>query len=125
FLNELLATGISLDDVRGRILQELDSERSQYDALAQKALRLGAQATDVSTPERLLIEGQGSFLETREFAEDVKRMRALFKALDNKHKLLSLLDRVQRAREMQIFIGAESEFSSQGDVTLIASPYGN
>ena len=29
------------------------------------------------------------------------------------------------SREMQIFIGAESEFSSQGDVTVIASPYGS
>jgi heat-inducible transcriptional repressor len=125
FLNEWLEKGVPLDDVRGRILQELDSERAQYDALVQKALKLGAQATDVSQPERLLIEGQGSFLDEREFAEDVKRMRALFKALDDKHKLLALLDRVQRAREMQIFIGAESEFSAQGDVTVIASPYGN
>jgi heat-inducible transcriptional repressor len=124
-LNELLSQGVPLDDVRGRILLELDTERAQYDALVQKALKLGAQATDLSQPERLLIEGQGSFLEAREFAEDVKRMRALFKALDDKHKLLSLLDRVQRAREMQIFIGAESEFSSQGDVTVIASPYGS
>ena len=50
-------------------------------------------------------------------------MRALFRALDEKHKLLALLDRVQRAREMQIFIGAESEFSSQGAVSVIAMPY--
>ncbi len=125
FLNELFSKGVSLDDVRGRILQELESERAQYDALVQKALKLGAQATELTSNERVLIEGQGSFLETREFAEDVKRMRALFKALDDKHKLLALLDRVQRGREMRIFIGAESEFSSQGDVTVIASPYGS
>jgi heat-inducible transcriptional repressor len=125
FLNELFAQGTSLDDVRGRILQELDGERAQYDALVQKALRLGAQATELNHNERVLIEGQGTFLESREFAEDVRRMRALFKALDDKHKLLALLDRVQRGREMRIFIGAESEFSAQGDVTVIASPYGS
>lgn len=124
YLNELFRSASSIEDVRGRILQELDAERHQYDDLAARALRLGAQATDVSSAERVVIEGQGSFLEAPEFAEDVRRMKALFKALDEKHKLLSLLDRVQRAREMQIFIGAESEFGSQGDVTLIASPYG-
>ncbi len=124
YLNELFRAASSIEDVRGRILQELDSERAQYDQLAARALKLGAQATDVSSAERVVIEGQGSFLEAPEFAEDVRRMKALFKALDEKHKLLSLLDRVQRAREMQIFIGAESEFGSQGDVTLIASPYG-
>jgi transcriptional regulator of heat shock response len=35
---------------------------------------------------------------------------------------IQLLDRVQRAREMQIFIGSESEFSSAGDVSVIATP---
>ena len=124
FLNELFSQGVSLDDARGRILQQLDMERTQYDALATRALKLGAAATDFTSPERVLLEGLGSLLETRELAEDVKRMRTLFRALDDKHKLLQLLDRVQRGREMQIFIGAESEFSAQGDVSVIASPYG-
>jgi heat-inducible transcriptional repressor len=123
-LNELLSTSASIEDLRGRILQELENQRSQYDALSLRALQLGALATDVSSTERVVIEGTGSFLESKEFSADVTRMRTLFRALDEKHKLLQLLDRVQRAREMQIFIGAESDFSSQGDVTLIASPYG-
>jgi heat-inducible transcriptional repressor len=125
YLNEILKHGIAIEEVRGRILQELEQERVQYDVLAQKALKLGAAATDVPSNERVVIEGTGSFLEAPEFAEDVRRMRTLFRALDEKHKLLQLLDRVQRAREMQIFIGAESDFSAQGDVTVIATPFGN
>ncbi len=124
YLNDLLKSAASIEDVRSRILQELETQRTQYDEVVARALKLGAAATDVSSSERVVIAGTGSFLETPEFADDVRRMRALFKALDDKHKLLSLLDRVQRAREMQIYIGAESEFGSQGDVTLIASPYG-
>jgi heat-inducible transcriptional repressor len=125
YLNDLLKATASIEDVRTRILQELETQCMQYDEVTARALKLGAAATDVSSNERVVIEGTGSFLESPEFAEDVRRMRALFKALDEKHKLLSLLDRVQRAREMQIFIGAESEFGSQGDVTVIASPFGN
>ncbi len=124
YLNELLKTAASIEDVRSRILLELEIQRTQYDEVAARALKLGAAATDVSSSERVVLEGTGTFLESPEFTDDVRRMRALFKAFDDKHKLLSLLDRVQRAREMQIFIGAESEFGSQGDVTLIASPYG-
>jgi heat-inducible transcriptional repressor len=124
YLNEFFKQALTVEDVRARLLLELETERAQYDELAAQALKLGAAATDVSSNERVVIEGTGTFLEQREFAEDVKRMRTLFRALDEKHKLLSLLDRVQRSREMQIFIGAESEFSSQGDVALIASPYG-
>jgi heat-inducible transcriptional repressor len=97
-------------------------ERAQYDALSAKALKLGIAATDVEVKERLLIEGAGSFLDAPEF--DVERMRAVFRSLEEKNTLLRLLERVQQAREMRIFIGAESEFSSAGEVSLIASPYG-
>ncbi|SEL29256.1 MULTISPECIES: heat-inducible transcriptional repressor HrcA [Stigmatella] len=125
FLSELLRE-VSLEEARERIRQEMDQEQALYNALTSKALKLGAAATDLDTPEseRVRIEGTNSFLEQPEFA-DVERMRALFKMLDEKHKLLQLLDRVQRAREMQIFIGAESEFSAAGEVTVIASPYGS
>ena len=124
YLNELFSTKMSIEDVRLRIIHEMETERAQYDTLVARALQLGAAATDVSSSERVFIEGTGAFLDQREFLGNVHRMRALFRALDDKHRLLSLLDRVQRAREMQIFIGAESEFSAQGEVSLIASPYG-
>lgn len=125
YLNEIFAQGIAIEDARGRVLREMDDERVQYDQLVQKALKLGAAATDLGAKEeRVLIEGVGTLLDSKELVGDVERMRSLFKALDDKHRLLQLLDRVQRAREMQIFIGAESEFSSQGDVAVIASPYG-
>jgi heat-inducible transcriptional repressor len=123
YLNELLRE-VPLEDLRARLQSELEQERALYDDLAAKALKLGFAAADIPRPDRVLIEGAGSLLETPEFA-DVEKMKALFRVLDEKSKLLELLDRVQRAREMQIYIGAESEFSSAGDVTVIASPYGS
>lgn len=118
YLNELLRKG---GDLREKIRAELETEKAQYDQLTAKALKLGAAATSLGQ-ERVLIEGTGSFLDEPEFA-DVERIKNLFRALEEKNKLLRLLDQVQRAREMQIFIGAESEFSSAGEVTVIASPY--
>lgn len=125
YLNELVLKSpeATLEELRGVLLKEMQAEKAQYDLLFQKTLKLGFAATDVSTQERVLIEGAGSFLERPEFA-DVDKARALFRALEEKHKLLALLDRVQRAREMQIFIGAESDFSNEGEVSVIASPYG-
>ncbi len=122
YLNELLKE-TPIDEARSRIQAEMEQDRALYDVLASKALKLGFAATDIQSGERVLIEGAGSFLEAPEFA-DVERIRALFRALDEKNKLLNLLDRVQRAKEMQIFIGAESEFSSAGEVSVIATPYG-
>jgi heat-inducible transcriptional repressor len=120
YLNELLGRA-PLDEVRVRIQAQMEKEQAQYDQLARKALQLGIAATDVPKSERLHVEGTGSFLDFT----DMERARALFRALEEKTKLLDLLDRVQRAKEMQIFIGSESDFSSAGEVSVIASPYGS
>ncbi|MGQ0504264.1 MAG: heat-inducible transcriptional repressor HrcA [Myxococcaceae bacterium] len=122
YLSELLKEA-PIEELPARLQRELAQDRAQYDALTAKALKLGMAATGGETQGRVLIEGAGSFLDTPEFS-DVDRVRTLFRALDEKGKLLRLLDRVQRAREMKIFIGAESEFSQAGDVSVIASPYG-
>ena len=121
YLNELLGNA-PLEEIRARIQAELERERTLYDELVRKALALAQAATDIPKSERLLIEGTGSFLDAPEFS-DVEKARALFKALEEKTKLLDLLDRVQRAKEMLIFIGSESDFSAAPEVSVIASPY--
>jgi heat-inducible transcriptional repressor len=120
YLSELLHES-PFEELRGRVVAQLEQEQALYDALSQKALKLGLAASAVGGDERVLIEGKDSFFESREFA-DLERLRTLFRALEEKGQLLKLLDRVQKANELQIYIGTESEFS--GDVAVIASPYG-
>ncbi|HET9155664.1 MAG TPA: heat-inducible transcriptional repressor HrcA [Myxococcaceae bacterium] len=122
YLSELLEK-LPLEQIRGRIEQELAQDQAAYDQLAAKALKLGLLATGLPPTEKVFIEGTGSFLEAPEFA-DIERMKALFRTLEEKTRLVSLLDRVQRAREMQIFIGHESDLSPGGEVSLVATPYG-
>src|SRR5215831_8020539 len=122
YLSELLER-LPLEQVRGRIEQELAQDQAAYDQLVAKALKLGLLATGLPPTEKVFIEGTGSFLEAPEFA-DIERMKALFRTLEEKTRLVALLDRVQRAREMQIFIGHESDLSPGGDVSLVATPYG-
>jgi heat-inducible transcriptional repressor len=122
YLSELLEK-LPLEQIRGRIEQELAQDQAAYDQLVAKALKLGLLATGVPPTEKVFIEGTGSFLEAPEFA-DIDRMKALFRTLEEKTRLVALLDRVQRAREMQIFIGHESDLSPGGEVSLVATPYG-
>ena len=122
YLSELLEK-LPLEQIRGRIEQELAQDQAAYDQLVAKALKLGLLATGVPPTEKIFIEGTGSFLEAPEFA-DIDRMKALFRTLEEKTRLVALLDRVQRAREMQIFIGHESDLSPGGEVSLVATPYG-
>jgi len=69
------------------------------------------------------VDGEESFLDAPEFA-DVHKARTLLRAFTEKDRILRGLDRVLGAQEGQIFIGAESEFASVPDVSVIAAPYG-
>ncbi len=76
-----------------------------------------------ATSGTVLVDGEESFLDAPEFA-DVGKARALLRAFAEKDRILRVLDRVLEAREVQIFIGAESDLASLSDVSVVAAPYG-
>ena len=121
YLNETLV-GISLEEVRKKIEEEMKKEKIIYDQLSSKALQLGKAALAKETARELYMEGQINLLECPEFSE-VEKMRALFHALEEKNLLLSLLDKTNEAEGIQIFIGSEVELSDMQHCSVITSPY--
>ena len=122
-LNELVHD-VPLDVARERLATELARDRSEYETLEQKALQLGQQVIGAAGAGgfQVHVQGRESFFEAPEFA-DVRRMRELFAALEDKSKLLELLDRTLSARELKIFIGADTEFSARTGASVVAAPY--
>jgi heat-inducible transcriptional repressor len=128
YLNEKLqaAQGArpSVPELREKILSDMRADQSALSDLLQKALVLAEQT--FSDPEpvegRVLAHGEETFLDAPEFA-DVQKARALLKAFAEKDRILRVLDRVLSAHEVQIFIGAESEFAAVPDVSVVAAPY--
>jgi heat-inducible transcriptional repressor len=127
YLNEKLQKvdeAAGLAGLRERILTDMRADQSALSDLLQKALSLAEQTfADEPAPERVLHHGEESFLDAPEFA-DVQKARALLKAFAEKDRILRVLDRVLTSDEVQIFIGAESEFAAVPDVSVIAAPYG-
>lgn len=121
YLNEKLRD-TPVDGLRERILAEMRQDQTALHQLVAKALMLAEQAFSTQDAT-LLVDGEASFLEAPEFA-DVQKARQLLKAFAEKDRILHLLDRVLRAREVRIFIGAESEFAAVPDVSVVAAPYG-
>jgi heat-inducible transcriptional repressor len=114
----------NLADLRERILSDMRADQSALSDLLKKALLLAEQTFAATTGgERVLAHGEESFLDAPEFA-DVQKARALLKAFAEKDRILRVLDRVLSAHEVQIFIGAESEFAAVPDVSVVAAPYG-
>ncbi len=116
-LNQLL-TGQTVEEARERLDREVREGRAAYDRLLERALGLIERAvTGVSVAE-VVMSGQSTLLSSPDL--DLTRARALFEALEEKKRLLRILDQAASAGTLQIYIGAESDL---GDVAIVASPY--
>jgi heat-inducible transcriptional repressor len=120
YLNSLIADR-TLAEARARLRAELERDQRELGELQARALALGAEAVQVEAPA-VHIEGQSSFLEDKGLAQDLMKIRALFRALDEKEQLLAVLDRTLAAAELRIFIGAESGIV-EPDLAIVAAPY--
>ncbi|MFQ5457637.1 MAG: heat-inducible transcriptional repressor HrcA [Myxococcota bacterium] len=121
YLNETLA-GCTLREMYARIEVRMSSERVLYDHLRKRALRLGLDAIERGTGEDLYVEEATRLLEQPEFL-DVGRMKALFRALEEKSKILSLLRVTLESEGVNVLIGSESEVAEMQGCTLITSRY--
>ncbi|HEY6038372.1 MAG TPA: heat-inducible transcriptional repressor HrcA [Kofleriaceae bacterium] len=121
YLNQLLA-GMTLDEVRDRVIRELGEDKHRYDEAVTSALRLG-HAVFVKAPERsaeVVIAGQANLL------DDVQpeQIRDLLRTLEDKETLIRLLDRTRTADGLQVFLGTETAMQALSGSSIVAASYG-
>ena len=122
YLNEMLE-GLTLAQVREKILKEMEGERIAYDRLMKQALKLGHKAFSSQEEKELYIDGKMNILDEPEFA-NIEKMKGLFRAFEEKSLLITLLDKCLAAEGIHVTIGSESECSEMEDFSLVSSPYG-
>jgi heat-inducible transcriptional repressor len=126
YLEQLLG-GLTLDEMRQRVIAELGKEKNQYDALVSAALRLSRAALEQPDPEvEIVVSGQANLIDPSRGGdgEQLDRMRGLLEKLEDKEALVRLLDRSLHAAGIQVFLGSETAESALDDSSLIATPYG-
>lgn len=127
YLSNRLA-GRTVQEARDTILEELQSKRAQLDELASKVVEAGLatwSGADKGESGSLIVRGQGNLLNDISAMEDLERIRALFTALETREQMLRLLDQVNTADGVQIFIGAENQLFSTAGCSVIVAPYQN
>ncbi len=116
--------------VKGRTLSAIReyfaTESSRADEIAtlrQLGLSLVRAATDNATRGvEVVIQGQSRLLESPEFG-NVERVRELLFALEDRERLLTLLDRTLGSTHVNVFLGEETEKMVGFPVSLVAAPY--
>ncbi|RAL25193.1 heat-inducible transcription repressor HrcA [Lujinxingia litoralis] len=122
YLSELV-TGRSLQDVRRRVRRELAASESRYRSYMRRALALSQQVLDLATGAELYVEGRLNVLDFSELAHDIARVRDVLRALEDKERVLDVLDRICEARRVQTLIGSELDLDLGDDLSLIACGY--
>lgn len=121
YLNELLS-GMTIDEVKERVIRELGEDKNKYDEAVATALRLG-HAVFVKQPERsadVVIAGQANLLDNVQ----PEQIRDLLRTLEDKETLVRLLDRTRHAEGLQVFLGAETAMQALSGSSVVAMPYG-
>lgn len=120
YLNSTLE-GLSIREVREKILVEMQLEKNQYDQFLTKALSLSQQALPDEQDE-VFISGQSRIFDQPEF-NNVNKMREIFQAFEEKGRLVQLLGDCMKAKGVQIFIGSETPLKEIAGMSLITSTY--
>jgi heat-inducible transcriptional repressor len=122
YLNDLLA-GMTLDEVRERVIRELGDDKNRYDAAVSAALRLGHALFVSERSADVVVAGQANLLDE---SPDTKpeRVRDLLRTLEDKETLIRLLDRTRKADGIQVFLGAETAMQALQGSSVVAMSYG-
>ncbi|MFA5489845.1 MAG: heat-inducible transcriptional repressor HrcA [Candidimonas sp.] len=115
-------TGMSFDEVRESMADELACLQADISRLMQAAVEAGTDTAD--SDESVVIAGESKLLDVSDIASDMDRLRRMFALFEKKTDLLHLLDVSSRAQGVQIYIGGDSSLVPVEDVSVITAPYG-
>jgi heat-inducible transcriptional repressor len=116
-----VATGRSLKDLRGHLSSLAEAERNEIGILGRLSEGLvGSALAAVEHSREVIIEGRSSLLLR---AGDPERIKSLMVALDDRERLIALLDRTLAQEEVQVFLGTDGEEGTGSPLSLVAAPY--
>jgi len=117
--------GRLLSEARLEMGAELAAARSELDAAAARLVEdgLAAWSGGADRERSLIVRGRANLLQDAGAAEDLEKVRILFDDLEQKEQLIGLLDGVDAAQGVRIFIGAETRLFSLSGSAVVAAPY--
>jgi heat-inducible transcriptional repressor len=102
-----------------------EEESAQHDQMLQKTISLGIEAVNDVTPveHELYVEGATSILLKPEYS-DAASLRRTMLALQERQKLIELLNSCLTEDGLQILIGSETDFTQVHNFSIVARRYG-
>jgi heat-inducible transcriptional repressor len=121
-LSEFVA-GLTLAQARTRLAQAIEAERARSHQLQREVILLGWEGLARSDDIELYVGDRHGLLEQPEFSGDLDRLRDLLAALEEKERMMRLLDKVLRDGT-SVAIGTEIEDPGIRECALVTATLG-
>jgi heat-inducible transcriptional repressor len=124
YLNQEFS-GQPLRTIRQHVLDRMAEEKAQYDTLLQHALSVGAKTFGETTKAEsdIYLGGTSNIMDQPEFVSNLKQMKELFKAFEEKNRLISLLDKCLGEPGVHVIIGSETPFEDIRECSFVTHTY--
>jgi heat-inducible transcriptional repressor len=122
YLTESFA-GLTLRQIRDRLLVAMAEERAKVDELLGSTLELARRSLDLAAGREVRVDGTSAVLAQPELA-DVLRVRRLIETFADKARLVKMLNACVRGQGVRVVIGEDSDLTSELDFSLVATRYG-
>jgi len=120
---EEAVTGRTLRDVREHFVSGVREQRDELHSLRTMGLSLvRAAAEGAARGLSIEVEGQALLLEHAEFG-DVESVRELLRVLEDRERLLALLDSALASDNVRVFLGEEAAQAVGCPVSVVAARY--
>ncbi len=120
YLNERFA-GHTLEDIRKTIVAEIANDRMLCDGLISEAMAICNNVFSASESD-VFISGLSEVLTLPDFC-DIERIRRLFRTIEDKQVILSLLEKISATDGPQVLIGSENPLDELKQFSFVAAPY--
>ncbi|HXU46478.1 MAG TPA: heat-inducible transcriptional repressor HrcA [Thermoanaerobaculia bacterium] len=122
YLTENFA-GVSIREARDRLLRMLAEERAQMDRQLALAIEFAKHALALPGDPGILVDGASELLAHPELA-DISRARRMFDTFADKTRMVSILSRCLQGGGVRVWIGEDTDLTSELDFSLVATTYG-
>lgn len=114
--------GLTIEQVRERLKNEVDSLRAEIASLMNAAVAANSEVLS-ETQDEVVISGERNLLSVSDFSHDMGHLRRAFDLFEQKAQLMRLLDVTGQAEGIRIFIGGESQVVPFEDLSIVSAPY--
>ncbi|MEW5807690.1 MAG: heat-inducible transcriptional repressor HrcA [Acidobacteriota bacterium] len=116
--------GKTLIEVRDEIIRMMREDREACDSIFRNAVLLAQRYFECCEESQdLIVDGASNLFDKPEFA-DLEKMKELFRAFEEKSRIVKLLNECVEEMGVKILIGSENVYPEMNDCCLIASTYG-